>query len=108
MPENRTYNRTASLQRCAVVSPSLGTPCPARIINQSPDGLLLEMDCELPIDDVPVSIYLADELRGTVDYESSAFLTGFIRWCKKEEGGWSGFFQAGVQLVATAPRKDWR
>lgn len=108
MPENRKYNRTASLQRCAIVSPSLDTPCPARIINQSPDGLLLEMDCELPIDDVPVSIYLADELRGTVDYESSAFLTGFIRWCKREEGGWSGFFQAGVQLVATAPRKDWR
>lgn len=108
MSENRKYNRTASLQRCAVVSPSLDTPCPARIINQSPDGLLLEMDCELPVDDVAVNIYLADELRGTVDFESSTFLTGFIRWCKKEEGGWSGFFQAGIQLVTTAPRKDWR
>ncbi|UTF51230.1 hypothetical protein NLA06_04890 [Desulfomicrobium sp. ZS1] len=108
MPENRKFNRTASLQRCAVVSPSLPSPCPARIINQSPDGLLLELDCEVAVDDVPVNIYLADEIRGTIDYESSTFLTGFIRWCKKDTDGWSGFYQAGIQLVTTAPRKDWR
>ena len=55
-----------------------------------------------------MSIYLADEIRGTIDYESQTFLTGFIRWCKKDTDGWSGFYQAGVQLVTTAPRKDWR
>jgi hypothetical protein len=108
MPENRKFNRTASLQRCAVVSPSLAAPCPARIINQSPDGLLLELDCEVAVDDVPVSIYLADEIRGTIDYDSQSFLTGFIRWCKKDTDGWAGFYQAGIQLVTTAPRKDWR
>ncbi len=108
MPENRKYTRTASLQRCAVVSPTLGISCPARIINQSPDGLLLELDCEIAVSDVPVNIYLADEIRGTIDYESGTFLTGFIRWCKKDTDGWSGFYQAGIQLVTTAPRKDWR
>jgi len=108
MPENRKFNRTASLQRCAVVSPSLATPCPARIINQSPDGLLLELDCEVTVDDVPVNIYLADEIRGTIDYDSQSFLTGFIRWCKKDTDGWSGFYQAGIQLITMAPRKDWR
>lgn len=108
MPENRKFNRAASLQRCALVSPSLTAPCPARIINQSPDGLLLEMDCEVVVDDVPVQIYLADEIRGTIDYESTNFLTGLIRWCKRDTDGWAGFYQAGVQLVTTAPRKDWR
>lgn len=108
MPDNRKFNRTASLQRCALVSPSLTAPCLARIINQSPDGLLLEMDCEVAIDDVPVQIFLADEIRGTIDYDSANFLTGFIRWCKRDTDGWAGFYQAGVQLVTTAPRKDWR
>jgi hypothetical protein len=108
MSENRKYNRTASLQRCAVVSPTQGTSCPARIINQSPDGLLLELDCEIAVNDVPVNIYLADEIRGTIDYESSSFLTGFVRWCKISTDSWSGLYQAGVQLVTTAPRKDWR
>jgi hypothetical protein len=108
MSENRKYNRTASLQRCAVVSPTQGISCLARIINQSPDGLLLELDREIAPSDIPVNIYLADEIRGTVDYDSPRFLTGFIRWCKKDADGWSGFYQAGVQLVSTAPRKDWR
>ncbi len=108
MQENRKYNRTASLQRCAVVSPTLGISCPARIINQSPDGLLLELDCEIAVSDVPANIYLADEIRGTIDFESGSFLTGLVRWCKKDADGWSGFYQAGIQLVTTAPRKDWR
>ena len=108
MSENRKYNRSASLQRCAVVSPTLGFSCPARIINQSPDGLLLELDCEIAPGDVPMNIYLADEIRGTIDYESSNFLTGFVRWCKMSADSWSGQYQAGVQLVSTAPRKDWR
>lgn len=108
MPENRKFTRTASLRRCAVVSPTLGISCPARIINQSPDGLLLELDCEIAASDVPMNIYLADEIRGTIDYESSSFLTGFVRWCKRDADGWSGFYQAGIQLVSTAPRKDWR
>lgn len=108
MTENRKYTRTASLQRCAVVSPSLDSPCPARILNQSPDGLLLELDYEIAANDVPVNIYLADEIRGTIDYDSPSFLTGFIRWCKQDTDGWSGFYQAGIQLVTTAPRKDWR
>ena len=77
MSENRKFNRSASLQRCAVVSPTQGLSCPARIINQSPDGLLLELDCELAVNDVPVNIYLADEIRGTIDYESSNLLTPF-------------------------------
>ncbi len=108
MAENRKFNRSASLQRCALVFPSQASPCPARIINQSPDGLLLELDCEVMVNDVPVNIFLADEIRGTIDYDSPSFLTGFIRWCKKDTSGWSGFYQAGVQLVSTAPRKDWR
>jgi len=108
VPENRKFNRAASLQRCALVSPSLTTPCPARIINQSPDGLLLELDCEVAVDDVAVQIFVADEIRGTIDYDSTNFLTGFIRWCKRDTDGWAGFYQAGVQLVTTAPRKDWR
>lgn len=108
MPENRKYNRTASLRLCGVVSPALDRPCPARIINQSPDGLLLELDYQLPVDEVPIKIFLADEMRGTIDYESNNCLVGIIRWCVQEAGNWSGFYQAGVQLVSLAPRKDWR
>ena len=108
MPENRKFNRTARLRLCGVVSPALDRPCPARIINQSPDGLLLELDYPLAVDEVPIKIFLADEMRGTIDYERNDFLTGFVRWCVQETGNWSGFFQAGIQLVSVAPRIDWR
>lgn len=108
MSDTRKFSRTASLTLCGVVSPSLDGPCPARVLNQSPDGLLLELDCELPVDDSLVKFYIADEIRGTINYDSPMFLVGFVRWCRRETDSWSGMFQAGIQLISKAPRKDWR
>ena len=71
MQENRKYNRTASLQRCAVVSPTLGISCPARIINQSPDGLLLELDCEIAVSDVPANSILPTRSGGPLTLKAA-------------------------------------
>ena len=104
--EKRKSARVASLKRCAVRSTAFDTPVMARIINENPHGVLLELDYPLPVEEVPVKIYLADELRGTIDYETSDYLVGMVRWCRQEQGGWSGMFQAGVELVFLKPRKD--
>lgn len=108
MSDKRKFPRTASLTRCGVISPSFPGPVPARIINQSPDGLLLELDHALPIGDEPIKIFIAHELRDVVDYDSPAFLLGFVRWCAQGTDSWSGMFQVGIQLISRAPRKDWR
>jgi hypothetical protein len=104
--ENRKYPRSASLQRCGVVSPAYESPFQARIINQSAYGLLLELDYPLPVEDVLIKVYPADEVRGTIDYENQEFLVGMVRWCNQQMGGWSGMYQAGVELISLKPRKD--
>ena len=104
--ENRKYPRTASLQRCGVVSPAYESPFLARIINQSAYGMLLELDYPLPVEDVLIKVYPADEARGIIDYENGEFLTGMVRWCNQQMGGWSGMYQAGVELISLKPRKD--
>ena len=104
--ENRKYPRTASLQRCGVVSPAYESPFQARIINQSAYGLLLELDYPLPVEDVLIKVYPADEARGIIDYDSGEVLTGIVRWCNRQMGGWSGMYQAGVELISLKPRKD--
>ena len=105
MSDKRKLPRTASLRRCGVVSPSFEAPCPARIINQSGYGLLLELDYPLPVDDVLIKIFLADELRGSINYEDQDAMVGMVRWCKQDMDSWSGFYQAGVELVSLKPRK---
>jgi len=104
--ENRKYPRSASLQRCGVVSPAYDSPFAARIINQSAFGLLLELDYPLPVEDILIKVYPADEARGTIDYESPNFLVCMVRWCKQQLDGWSGMYQAGVEIISLKPRKD--
>jgi hypothetical protein len=104
--EHRKYPRTASLQRCGVVSPAYESPIQARIINQSAYGILLELDYPLPVGDEIIKVYPADEARGTIDYENREFLVGMVRWCNQQMGGWSGMYQAGVEVISLKPRKD--
>lgn len=104
--EKRKYPRSASLKRCAVRSTAYDSPVMARIINENPYGLLLELDYPLPVEEVPIKIYPADEMRGIIDYETSEYLVGMVRWCRQEQGGWSGMYQAGIEIVFLKPRKD--
>jgi hypothetical protein len=104
--EKRKYPRSASLKRCGIRSTAFDAPVMARIINENPYGVLLELDFPLPVEEVPIKIYPADEIRGSINYESQEYLVGMVRWCRQEQGGWSGMFQAGVELVSLKPRKD--
>jgi len=106
MSDNRRFPRVAALKRCELVSPNLDTPCSARIINQSAYGVLIELDYPLPVDDVPIKIYLADEIRGTIDYNGSETMVGMVRWCNQQLNSWSGMYQAGIELISLKPRKD--
>jgi len=106
MSDNRKYPRAASLRRCEIVAPTLDAPLAARVINQSPYGLLLELDYPLPVSDELIQVYLADEIRGTIDRETQEALMGMVRWCKQEAGSWSGSFQAGVEIITLKPRRD--
>lgn len=104
--ENRKYPRSASLRRCGIISPAYDSPFPARIINHSAYGLLLELDYPLPVEDVLIKVFPGDEATGAIDYERPDFMVGMVRWCNQQMGGWSGMYQAGVELVSLKPRKD--
>lgn len=100
----RLFPRVASLIRCGVIQTSLSAPCPARIINKSAYGLMLELDYPLEVGS-PIKIFIADEITGAIDYETKHFLFGVVRWCAVQKESWTGLYQAGVEIVTQAPRR---
>lgn len=100
MMEKRKQPRRACLQGCVWTLAGCGTLAqPARIINCSPCGMLLETDELLPVGTPVRVIRSAGHGRyGDEDQETACFL-GIVRWSARQPGDISCCHGAGIEIV---------
>jgi len=98
MQNKRKWPRIACLERCNVQPTDRDNQMrPARILNYSATGVMLETDIALAVEEL-VKIHLVDEpdddlLRGIEKR------VGKVCWCSMHADSFSGMFLVGIEIV---------
>jgi hypothetical protein len=96
--EKRISHRRASLTRCTVERCFASNEVmPARMINYSESGIMLEMDYDFSPGDA-VKVQFAPSAEEKRFFGKSCCLA-MVRWCKPQDGSCGGFYGVGVELA---------
>jgi hypothetical protein len=69
----------------------------SRLINYSEYGVLIELNLQLRAGDA-IALYFSPEIQKEEKMFSEACV-GMVRWCSEQDGVYSGFYSAGVELA---------
>lgn len=104
MEEKRRSPRKASLARCVVDRLfAHDAPVPSRVINYSENGLMVELDYQLPRGEA-IAVKLSPE-SVEADAYGSSICVGMVRWCDRQEGYLGACYGVGVELANYFPKR---
>jgi len=106
--KNRKRERLVCLKRCEVVftSGTKGFRIPARIINESGYGMLLEIDYAMNANEDLVKIIVKkNPANGCFNFNEEVF-TGMVRWCKAQNDCISRMYHVNIEIVNLNHREN--
>lgn len=96
--EKRKSMRKALLTRCLVDRLFVHeAPVHSRVINYSDNGLMLELDCQLPPGDAIAVQFPPDAVENSLF--GGAVCVGMVRWCARQDGYFGALYGVGVELA---------
>lgn len=104
MSDKRKWPRKASLAPCRVELFSMQeNPRSSRVVNYSLGGLMLELDNPL-VTGEPVKISFSHSTTQE-QADRHSYCLGVVRWCARQEGGYSAMYGIGVEMSPSATRQ---